>query len=305
MTVKVKKKSKYGVVFIFMLTTLILLLNGQDVSAAIKDGMQLCANVIIPSVFPFLILSDYAVKAGVFRCHGKFTAFMCRVLGISPMLIPALILGNICGAPIGASMCCSKYNSRDVTASECEHTLAIATNPSPAFLITGVGMGMLGSFKMGMILFLTILTSTLITALIFRKKHEKTSFTPENNEQKFILSDSIKQGGFTSLGICSTISLFSAVIYLVELLFRNATSTAIISSFLEMSNAALKITSMEVSSFSFALLGFSLAFSGISVLIQVFSFSTSGISCKRYLAMKLSEGVIAFVIAYTAYLLLL
>ena len=49
----------------------LLLLPKQSISAA-GDGVQLCLNVILPSLFPFFVLSTLCVDSGIIRALERF-----------------------------------------------------------------------------------------------------------------------------------------------------------------------------------------------------------------------------------------
>lgn len=43
----------------------------QQSMGAMKDGLKLCANVIVPSLFPFFVLSSLVVELGMSRYLGR------------------------------------------------------------------------------------------------------------------------------------------------------------------------------------------------------------------------------------------
>ena len=51
--------------------TLALLLFPREAMAAAKEGLQLCYNVIIPSLFPFFVLSSLVVDLGLAGYLGR------------------------------------------------------------------------------------------------------------------------------------------------------------------------------------------------------------------------------------------
>ena len=75
--------------------TLALMLYPQPSMEAAKSGLALCYNVIIPSLFPFFVLSSLVVELGLAGYLGRLLAF-CNNSG------PAFILGVV-GAGVFAS----------------------------------------------------------------------------------------------------------------------------------------------------------------------------------------------------------
>ena len=52
-------------------SALALILWPEEAMAAMKDGLSLCGNVILPSLFPFFVLSSLVVELGMSRCLGR------------------------------------------------------------------------------------------------------------------------------------------------------------------------------------------------------------------------------------------
>ena len=125
-------------------------------------GLKICFTNIIPSLFPFFILAD--VWMSLIRIPpSSLLSKICRFLGINNELIDTFLIGNICGFPLGAKMATTKYSEGLMSKEELEAIIPLCTNPSLAFVVSGIGAGLLGNIKMGCILyFSTIISSVLI-----------------------------------------------------------------------------------------------------------------------------------------------
>ena len=84
---KEKKTANTEVAFCLMvLFSLFLLLCSPDVAiASMRDGLLLCANTVIPSLFPFMVISELLVKSGTSSYLGKIA---------SPLFSPVFGLGK-------------------------------------------------------------------------------------------------------------------------------------------------------------------------------------------------------------------
>ena len=51
--------------------TLALVLWPEQAMEAMRDGLKLCGNVILPSLFPFFVLSSLVVELGMSRYLGR------------------------------------------------------------------------------------------------------------------------------------------------------------------------------------------------------------------------------------------
>jgi hypothetical protein len=112
------------------------------------------------------------------------------------------------------------------------------------------------------------------------------------------LSKSIKNAGASSLVITSYIVFFSSVIKILSGFIKNQKLFTLITSFIEIGNSTFIISQSNTLplEFQYALLGFSLGFSGISVHLQAFSLLPENTSKVTYYKTKLLQGVICAIL---------
>lgn len=288
--------------FIFITFTILLLIYGNAVKESIIFGIKLSVLSVIPSIFPFFILSDF-LSAYYTADEGLFSRAFEKFFCISKKALGAFIIGSLCGFPLGVKCATELYLGGEITKDECERLCSFTNNPSLAFVVSGVGLGMMGSLKDGILLYFTVLLSSVITGFLIRNKGEKISFTKENSRQTFSLALSIKNSAYSSLTISSYIIFFSAVIGIISRVFSSELFTLFSSSFFEVGNASSLISGCDMLSRrqKFSLLSFALSFSGLSVFMQSISFLPPEISKKRLLILKLMQGLISLLISLLIY----
>ena len=66
---------------------LALVLWPGEAMSAMKDGLSLCGNVILPSLFPFFVLSSLVVELGMSRCLGRL---------FQPVMAPLFRVNGAC-----------------------------------------------------------------------------------------------------------------------------------------------------------------------------------------------------------------
>ena len=218
-----------------------------------------------------------------------------KLLGLSSTGMSSFIIGNVCGFPLGVKNATDNYKENLISKDELEHLSVISSNPSVAFIISGVGIGLFKSLKIGIILNLSVFISAIITALLFRPKHLDLNNSTYKSKQTFDLIVSIKSAGYSCITVSSFIIFFCAIIGLIKSTVKNPFILALISSFFEVGSACSIIGTSNAIPLSMALMmiSFSLSFSGISVFMQVFSILPKDISKKKYLYKKLLQGVIS------------
>ena len=84
----------------------------QESMAAARDGLALCGNVIIPSLFPFFVLSSLVVELGMSRYLGRLLeGVMAPLFRVGGACSSALALGFVGGYPVGARTAIALYET--------------------------------------------------------------------------------------------------------------------------------------------------------------------------------------------------
>ena len=105
--------------------TLGLMFFPQESMQAARDGLTLCYNVIIPSLFPFFVLSSLVVELGLAGYLGRLLEPVMRPLfNVSGACASAFALGFIGGYPVGAKTAISLYEKGMCSKTEAERLLA-------------------------------------------------------------------------------------------------------------------------------------------------------------------------------------
>lgn len=122
----------------------------QESMAAARDGLALCGNVIIPSLFPFFVLSSLVVELGMSRYLGRLLeGVMAPLFRVGGACSSALALGFVGGYPVGARTAIALYENGQCSKTEAERLLAFCNNSGPAFILGVVGTGIFASSPCG------------------------------------------------------------------------------------------------------------------------------------------------------------
>ncbi len=280
--------------FCFAFFLVFTAMNAKTCQAAVVDSVEFCLRAIIPSIFPFMVLSDFLASA---FSGGKGRNVFTEVLGISPYMSSAFITGNLCGFPIGVRMAARIFSEGKIEKDELEASIALFNNPSCAYVISAVGVCMYDSIYDGVGLYICILSATFIVGIFFREKRDKANFTNDNTGQTFDISESIKNAGLSCVAVSSYIIFFSYISCVLSLLINNDYITAIISAFVEVGSGVKLISALGLPRLAaLPLTALALGFSGISVHLQAFGVLPKEIRKKKYIIMKLCEGAVAMVL---------
>ncbi len=304
LSLKAKFKAEF-VIFLFSLSIFIFALSLSTlfsplISGGVKSGLSFCFSVILPSAFPFMILSDALLFFMYFEKIKPLRRLFSRLFKINGYAISVFLAGLISGFPIGAKLARELYISGKISKNECERLIGFSNNASPAFVISGIGFGLLGSLKTGIFLYLISIASSITSGIVFSFSEKRESDSEYNFKHSYSFVDSIKSATKASVIICGFICFFSVVIDLLAKIIKNDWAMAFISSFLEIGNAAKFITSLNFPDIiTLPLLAFAISFSGFSVHFQSKSLlSDTDISMKKYYIMKIFSSLISALLSF-------
>ena len=297
--------------------TLALLFYPKPAMDAARSGLQLCYNVIIPSLFPFFVLSSLVVELGLADYLGRLLEGIMRPLfHVGGACASAFALGFIGGYPVGAKTAISLYERGMCSRTEAERLLAFCNNSGPAFILGVVGAGIFASSAVGVTLYLAHALASVCVGLLFRfyKAGEDTGAhrsAPRFQAKRLsaAFTGSVKSAFLSTQNICAFVVFFTVVI---QLLIRSgflpglaqAVGTLLapfgmtpewaqrlLTGMLEVSSGVSTLTEGATLSGRLTMAAFMLGWAGISVHCQVLSFiGDSGLSPGTYLVGKLLHG---------------
>ena len=129
---------------VFPVAVLLLLLWQPSISLeGAKDGLNLWACVVLPTLLPFMLCSTAVVSSGgIPLLTAPFKPFLSRILGLSPAGCYVFLAGLLCGYPMGAKTCADFLAGGMISEGEARRLLAFSNHPSPMFLLGYVMAGM-------------------------------------------------------------------------------------------------------------------------------------------------------------------
>lgn len=193
-----------------------MLYKPQAMSEAAKSGIDLCAEVMIPTLFPFFIVTAFLLRSSAIDFLGaKIERFSSRFLKTSGKAFAVFILSLFSGFPVGASLISNMTEEKKISKSEGSRLICCCVNAGPAFVISAVGHGMYGNRKLGIILFASLTLSAIIVFLIsgeFTKKdlscEEMIITKPELSS---CLVASVSDATKSIVSVCGWIVAFSCI----------------------------------------------------------------------------------------------
>lgn len=217
---------KQRIITLFCICLLLfLLVHPEEALLSAKDGMSLWLNVMIPTLLPFLILTGILLKTGnIPQLLEPLAPFWKHFFGISPAGAYVLILGFLCGYPMGAKIAHDLYINHQISQREGEYLLTFSCNASPAFIFSYLSQNILEGKIPPHSLLLILLSADFVCMLFFRflVYHGNTvsSVKPEYRKKETYQQDST--GVILDVSIMSgfeTITRLGGYILIFSLLF--------------------------------------------------------------------------------------
>lgn len=307
MTLRLGSRGISGFLFLALSLCIfaVLIWDSADAISYMREGLDLCLRVVVPSLFPFMVLSGLFVELG---CADILASFLARpmhfLFGISGEGAAAPLMGALCGFPIGASTAHKLYRSGRIGRAEMSYLLAFSNVPGSAFLISAVGSALWGNSRFGLALYILQILSALIIGIFMRRFFplpknalgsrcaEKPSFGIRS------FSGVIKDASSSMMGVCALVLFFASFVgALFSLLEGFGLTTAVgslIYGFFEMSGAVDMAAEISNKSLGMVITALICGWSGLSIHFQVISICIDdGISFVPYFAAKTAQALIS------------
>ena len=295
---------------------------------AMRDGLRLCANVILPSLFPFFVLSFLVVELGLTRYLGRLLEpVMVPLFRVNGSCAAALALGAVGGYPVGARTAIQLYESGQCSRTEAERLLAFCNNSGPAFILGAVGTGVFSSGTVGLLLYLAHLLASMLVGILFRfYKPDQGPLTRRSGGPQFqavpfprAFTRSVSGSLQSLLNICAFVLFFTVFLRILTyagilpalagglsallspLGLSPLWAQRLLTGLVELSSGVTSLTDGTLPG-RLSMAAFMLGWAGICVHCQVLAFlGDSGLSLRTYVGGKLLHGGISSLLAAGLY----
>ena len=221
-----------------------LILFPRQAAQGIEAGLLCCAHQLIPALFPFLVVSDLAMTTCLARWLGilflPYTRYLLRIKSsCAAGILPLSFFG---GFSVCAGLISQLYLQQEISRRDAQVLLLCCAGSGAGFVINTVGLMMLDSRKIGVFLFIALVSANLccglFASLLWKPSCEKTSLgTSAPSCPHGGIVEAIQRSTHSMLIICGFVVFFSFLSACLKAVVKAEFPQFIFSAFLEVTNA--------------------------------------------------------------------
>lgn len=281
---------------------LVLILDTKTALSGAAEGLDLCLRVVIPSLFPFFVLS-MLLTSSMMGSDIPFLRPLGKLCGIPKGAESLLIVGLLGGYPVGAQTVASAHRDGHLSESAAKRMTAFCSNAGPAFLF-GIAAAKFDAWWAGWALWgIQILSALTVSALLPGKPLENAKITAA---VPLPVQTALRRSISVMSGVCGWIILFRVVINFLNrwiLWLLPDSAEVLVTGILELTIGCCELELIENAGLRFVIAAGILSFGGVCVAMQTASV-LGNLGMRSYLLGKCIQTVISLILAFFLQLML-
>ena len=280
-------------VLLFFMTALIL--DSRCVAASAAEALSLCAQVLIPSLFPLFVINGMLVPG----LNGVKLPFLSKILGMPEGSEGLFLLGCAGGFPVGASGIVLAAENHTLSRQDAERMLGLCSFCGPAFLF-GVMPQIMPLHLIAALFILQLQTGLLLAA--FWPGASTGAYRHTGNEVS--VAEAVRGAVSSMLSVCAWVVLAGVSAGFLKrwfFPFLPQNISLVMTGLLELTTGIFALPS-DNSAMTFLLASAFICFGGMSVLLQISGLAApSGLRTGQCIAQKACHALLGS-LAAAAYL---
>lgn len=277
------------------------------------EGFTIWAESVLPSLFPFMVISGFFIAAGIASAVAKPFERMCNAVGLPKEAMPLFAMSVCSGYPAGSRMLSEYYSCGAISGSDCKKLAPLLSTAGPLFITGTVGFKAFGGGLAGVKLLIACLFSVVTSSLIY------SAIRKDKQRPRPLRSPIIKQdgalyncfygavtavcvaGGYiaffhTLSDILADFNLLSPLAYALSPIFGKETASAFVPGLCEATGACFSLAEAG-GFFALPLAGFLITFGGASIIAQQAGYLTKcGVKTGYFVLFKFIQAAICFAV---------
>ena len=279
----------------------ILIMDTKTAVAGAQEGIKQCIRVIIPSIFPFFLVSGMFCQS----MQQMYLSFLSPIRKLCKMphgSEPLLIVGLLGGYPVGAKEIANMYKAGMIDKKNAERMLGFCSNAGPSFIFGIIASQFTSQAAAFWILGIQIL-SAIITAAILPGYNEG----PVKINVKGTSLISVFNGSIRSIAsVCGWVILFRVILAFFNRWFLWSTPDfigVIVSGVLELANGCVQLHKIQNEGLRMIISSAILSAGGVCVYLQTISV-TQGLGTVMYFSGKMIQCCVSIILSGIAQIII-
>lgn len=271
----------------------VLILDSANAAQWASEGIELCMRTVIPSLFPFFVVSG-CLTGNI--STSRFLSPVARCFSVGDSGTPALICGFLGGYPVGAISIAQRWKHKSLSTDEARRMLSFCSQAGPSFLF-GMVSGCFTSRSVPWILWgIQIISAWMVSRIspmgeISQGKQEQSS--------GMSFAEALHNGLYAMAAVCGWVTLFRVILGFCGRWFFwlfPSSIQVLLCGLLELANGCCKLNQIGDESLRFVVCAVILNFGGLCVLMQTMS-AVGPLGIREYLRGKILQTVFALMIS--------
>lgn len=276
-----------------LLGMMMLILDGRTALSGAAEGVKLCVQTLIPSLFPFFLFSGLLTRAFV-GSKAIWLRPMGRMFGIPQGAESLLIASFLGGYPVGAQNVATAFHSGQLSRADAERMLGFCSNAGPSFLF-GIVSFMFPDKNTVWILWGIHIASAWLVSLLT----SSPCIPAEMGKKQVSITREMSSAVKTMASVCGWVILFRVILAFLNRWFfwlLEPSWQVALAGLLELSNGCCSLQNVENPELRFLICSAILSLGGVCVALQTAAV-TSGLSLKYYYPGKLLQCCFSLILS--------
>ncbi len=307
-----KKKILNGLIVLSFIILLIeILVHKVLVFNTIAYSLEIWVNSLIPTMFPFFVISDILIHYHVTNYIPRFIKkTFCKLFHVNENVVTIFFLSCLSGFPSNARNTKSYYEQGLITKEEASHALLFTHFSNPLFILSTVAIFFFQKEQYGYIILASHYLGNVIIGLFTRTNHSSnfnyTLVKEESQSFSTTLISAIRSSIDTLLLILGTLTSFLIIASLIIESFHFAPyPSTMMKGILEITMGLKNLSLLNISDlYKVVIATMFISFGGFSVHLQVISqLVDTDIPYQPFFIARIFHAIISGGICYLLFIL--
>ena len=289
-------------VLLFMILMMSIL--PQRFANATFNGLKVWANILLPSMFVFFVLTKLLVSN---KMTSKFFLPMdkafCKIYRTKKYGGYVFAISILAGYPVGAKIVSELYSSGKIGKIDGKKIISFCSTSSPMFILGSLGSGIFGNMTIAFVVLISHMLSSLCCGMVFKNQTGENLYKKEEKEtSKNSINDVLQDSIISILMVGGYISLCFVLVEFLLLPISNvaengSVAICIFKGLIEVTSGCVALSQISISAKMLAIfLSALVSFGGLCIHLQSYMFlKKADIKYAYFLKTKFVQTIFAVI----------